>query len=192
MALIAERPHNKHVSSVFVRDGLKINSISVCEENNVEFITVELPGVVVHSVYKLPTEQFLLSPLGSRNMTHIVIDDFNSHNTLLGYTSTDNDGETVDLWAESNNLSRIHNAKPPKSFNSAIWKTGYNPDLIFSSANISNMCQKSVPIPPTQHHPIRVSVNSVIVAQPTTFRRLFNLKKADLEGFSADLDSNIE
>ena len=42
MTLVAERPHNKHGSSVFVRDGLKVNSISVCEEENVEFITVEL------------------------------------------------------------------------------------------------------------------------------------------------------
>ena len=56
MTLVAERPHNKHGSSVFVRDGLKVNSISVCEEENVEFITVELPGVVVHSLYKPPPE----------------------------------------------------------------------------------------------------------------------------------------
>ena len=97
MALVAERPHNKHGNSVFVRDGLKVNSISVCEEDNVEFITVELPGVVVHSVYKPPAEQFLLPPLGNINLLHIVIGDFNSHNTLWGYTSTDNDGEAVEL-----------------------------------------------------------------------------------------------
>ena len=108
--------------------------------------------------------------------------------------STDNDGEAVELWAESNNLSLIHNAKLPKSFNSAIWKKGYNPDLIFASSNISNMCEKSVldPIAHTQHRPICVSVNPVIVVQSTIFRRCFNLKKADWEGFSADLDSNIE
>ena len=50
MTLVAERKHNKHGSSVFIRDGLKVNIISVCEEGNVEFITVELPGVVVHSL----------------------------------------------------------------------------------------------------------------------------------------------
>ena len=30
----------EHGSSIFVRDGLKVNIISVCEEDNVEFITV--------------------------------------------------------------------------------------------------------------------------------------------------------
>ena len=95
MALVAERPHNKYGSSVLVRYGMKVNSIYVCEEDNVKFITVELPGVVVHSVYKSPAEQFLFSPLEGRNISHIVIGDFNSHTTLWGYTSTDNDGEAV-------------------------------------------------------------------------------------------------
>ena len=56
------------------------------------------------------------------------------------------------------------------------------------------MCEKSVfdPIPHTQHRPICVSVNPVIVSQPTTFKIRFNLMKADWKGFSADLDSNIE
>ena len=82
MALVAERPHNKHGSSDFVRDGPKVNSITVCEEDNVEFITVEISGIVVHSVYKPPTEQFVLPPVGSRNMPHIVIGDFNIPKTL--------------------------------------------------------------------------------------------------------------
>ena len=36
MALVAERPHNKHGSPVFIRDGLKVINISVCEGENVE------------------------------------------------------------------------------------------------------------------------------------------------------------
>ena len=156
MTLVAERPHNKHGSSVFVRDGLKVSSISVCEEENVEFITV----------------------------------DFNSHSTLWRYTTTTNDGEAVEQWADSNRLSLIHNAKLPKSFNSAIWKKEYNPDLIFVSSNISDMCEKSVldPIPRTQHRPICVTVHPVIVPQPTPFRRRFNLRKAKWDDFSTDFD----
>ena len=41
MTLVVERPHKKHV---FVNNGVKFNIISVCEEDNVEFITVEQPG----------------------------------------------------------------------------------------------------------------------------------------------------
>ena len=43
MVLVSVRPHNKHGSSVFIRDGQQVNNISVCEEENVELITVELP-----------------------------------------------------------------------------------------------------------------------------------------------------
>ena len=73
-----------------------------------------------------------------------------------------------------------------QSFNSAIWKKGYNPDLIFVSSNISDMCEMSVldPIPRTQH--------PVIVPQPTPFRRRFNLRKAKWDDFSADFDEAIE
>ena len=78
-------------ADVFVRDGLKVNNISVCEEDNVESITVELLGVVVHSVYIPPNEQFLPPPLGSRNMFHILSVDFSSHIILCGYTSTNHD-----------------------------------------------------------------------------------------------------
>ena len=156
MTLVAERPHNKHGSSVFIRVGLKVNSISVCEEENVEFITVELSGVAVHSLYKPPPELFLLPPLGQRIKPHFVLRNFNSHSTLWGYTTTDSDGEAVGQWADSNRLSLIHNVKLSKSFNSAIWKKGNNPDLIFVSSNITGMCEKFVldHITRTQHRPI--------------------------------------
>ena len=184
MALVAERPHNKHDSSVFIRDGLNVNNISVSEEENVELITVELPGVVVHSMYKQPPEPFWLPAVGQRNKPHIVIGHFNSHST------TNNDGEYVEQWADSNSLSLIHNVKLPKSFNSAICKNGYNPDLIVVSSTISDMCEISVldRIPRTQHRP----VNPVSVSQPTTSRRRFNLKKANWDGFSTEFDAAIE
>ena len=47
MTLVAERPHDKYGSVIFIRDDLKVNSISVTAANH-----VELPDVVVHSVYK--------------------------------------------------------------------------------------------------------------------------------------------
>ena len=95
MSLVVERPHNKHGSSVFIRDGLKVDNRSVCEEGNVELIKVELSGVIVHSMYKPPPEPFRLPALGQRNKPHIVIRDFNSHSTLWECTTTNNDGESV-------------------------------------------------------------------------------------------------
>ena len=61
------------------------------------------------------------------------------------------------------------------------------------SSNISDMREKSVlyPIPHTQHHPIYATVNPVIVPQPTTSRKRFNLKKAKWDGFSTEFDSTI-
>ena len=47
-------------------------------------------------------------------------------------------------------------------------------------------------IPHTQHCPICVRADPVIVAHPTPFRRRFNLRKADLNGYSMALHKLIE
>ena len=85
------------------------------------------------------------------------------------------------IYFYSSSFTIISRFELPKSFNSARWKKGYNPYLIFASESIANMCKKSVmdPIPHTQHRPICVSVQPVVVPQPTPFRRRFNFRKAD-------------
>ena len=100
----------------------------------------------------------------------------------------------MEEWADSNSLSLIRNAKLPKSFNSAIWKKEYNPDLIFVSSRISDMGEKSVldHIPRTQLRPICLTVNPAIVPQPTTSRICFNLRKTKWVGFSTEFDAAIE
>ena len=149
MILVAERLHDKYGNAIFIRDDLKVNNMSVTASNHVEMITAELPDVAVHFIYKPPSEQFVLPPLGHKSLPQIVIGDFNSHNAIWGYDATDNNGVTVVQWAESNSLTLIHDAKLQKYFNSARWKKGYNPDLNFASSIIDNMCVKSVlnPIP---------------------------------------------
>ena len=54
MTLVGERPHNKYRSASFIRDDLKV--ISVTAANHVEVITAKLSDVVVHSVYKPHTD----------------------------------------------------------------------------------------------------------------------------------------
>ena len=168
MSLVVERQHSKYGSAILIRNDLKVKKIYEIVQGTVELITIVMPGVVVHSVYKPPNDQFELPALGHRNLPHIVIGDFNSHSTTWGYTNTDNEGEAVEQWADSCDFTLIHDAKLPKSFNSARWKKGYNPDLIF------------------------VSVQPVVVPQPTHFRRRFNFRKADWNGYSTELDNSIE
>ena len=69
-----------------------------------------------------------------------------------------------------------------------------NPDLIFASSSTDNMCVKSVLNPNlhTQHLPICVTVNPVLVSRPTAFRRRFNLRKANWSGYATDVDILIE
>ena len=161
---------------------------------HVKMITSKLHDVVAHSVYRTPTEQFVLPPLGHRILPKIVIGVSNSHNTIWGYDDTYNNGVAVVQWAESNSLTLIHNVKLLKSFNSARWRKGYNPDPIFASFRIDNMCVKSVlnPIPGTQHRPICVTVNPVLVSRPTAFRRRFNPRMANWSAYATDIDILID
>ena len=56
MTLVAECPHDKYGTAIFIRDDLKVKSISAIAVNHVEVITAELPDVVVHSVYTPPRD----------------------------------------------------------------------------------------------------------------------------------------
>ena len=82
-----------------------MKDVSVLEQDNVELISIYMPGVIVHSVYKLPNEKFVLPALGCGNRAHIVIEYFNNHSTTWGYTTTGDNGEAVEQWADSCNLT---------------------------------------------------------------------------------------
>ena len=56
------------------------------------------------------------------------------------------------------------------------------------------MCVKSVlnPLPSTQHRPICVTVNPVLVSRPTAIKRRFNPTKENLSGYATDIDILID
>ena len=91
-----------------------------------------------------------------------------------------------ETWAEFSNYSLIHDAKLTKSFDSARWNRGYNPDVAFVSTKIASMWQRGVldPIPRTQHRPVRITIRSPVTAMHCRFRRRFNLKKANWSKFT--------
>ena len=73
MSLVVERPHNKYGSAILIRNDLKVKKIYERDQGTVEIITIVMPGVVVHSVYKPPNDPFELPALSHRNLPHIVI-----------------------------------------------------------------------------------------------------------------------
>ena len=50
MTLIAERHHSKYGSAILIRSEMKVKGVSVWDQDNVELISIEMPGIVVHSV----------------------------------------------------------------------------------------------------------------------------------------------
>ena len=108
MSLVAERPHNKCGSAILIKEDLKVENVYERVQGTVVIITIVMSGVVVHSVYKPPNEQFALPAFGHRDFPHIVIGDFNSHSTSWGYDTTNNNGEAVEQWAYSCDLTLMH------------------------------------------------------------------------------------
>ena len=82
MSIVAVHPHNKYGSTIFIRDDIKMKGISIHEEDDVELITIELCNAIIQSVSTPPNKQFILPPMQQGNKPHVVIGDFNSHNTL--------------------------------------------------------------------------------------------------------------
>ena len=96
-----------------------MESIHTDDQNNIETLSVDLGSIIITSVYKPPATPFKLPPLLLPHKNRIVIGDFNSHNIQWGYNSTNEDGNAVEQWSDSNQLSLVHDAKHPPSFNSA-------------------------------------------------------------------------
>ena len=76
-----ERAHNKYGSAILIQNDLKVKKIYERVQGTVEIVTIVMPEVVVHSVYKPQNDSFELPTLGHTNLPHIVIGDSNSHST---------------------------------------------------------------------------------------------------------------
>ena len=195
MDLIAEIPHEKHGSAIYVRSGSSVISTTTNNNNGIECLSAHLEGITITSVYKPPGVPFV--PAGqmvqSGMPSQVFIGDFNSHSTAWGYNNTYVDGECVQKWAEANHLRLVHDPKLPASFYSGRWKRGYNPDLIFGSDTIAEGCVKTIldPVPHTQHRPLCLQIKAVVTPKTVPHLRRFNFKKANWKSFSSDLDSYV-
>ena len=145
------------------------------DDNDIEFLTVELSNVTSKSVY------FFISLL-TLTPSHLSSSEIQQSQHSMGYKGTNNDGAAFEEWIDKHQLNLIHDPKLPPSFHSTRWMRGYNPDLAIVTNNISDMCKKivldSVPLI-TQYQSIGI----------LPFQRRFNYKKADWNGFAKELES---
>ena len=141
MTCIAELSHDKYESAIFVKEETTVESIHTDDQNNIEALSVDFGSIAVTSVYKPPATPFKLQPLLQPHKNRIAIGGFNSHNIQSGYNSLNKDGNAVEQWSDSNQLSLMHDAKHPPFFNSAKWKAGYNPDIAFVNQTIGSSCK---------------------------------------------------
>ena len=121
MVLVAERPNNNHSSFVFIRDGLKVNNISVYEEENVvELFTVELPCVVVHSVYKPPHKPFDFLYWDNEKVPHRNAQDILTATVHSGDTPQQTAMEN--LWSHGRTQIACHSYSPRNYRNHSTFK----------------------------------------------------------------------
>ena len=194
MHLVVYHASPVHGSAIYARDISIIMNSRDRSDEEIEILEVEMTHITIVSVYKPPLTPFRWpKTVNPRNKALIAIGDFNSHNTIWGYTQNNKDGETVEEWALNNNMAIVHNAKDKPSFMSARWRRGYNPDLAFVSSRLHTNFEKTVndPIPKSQHRPITLDVKPAIGSLDSKPIPRFNFRKAKWEDFTPELDSRI-
>ena len=183
-----------HGSAIFARDKSIILNSKDISDGGLEILQVDTEHINITTVYKPPPTNFTwpqTHQLG--NKACLVIGDFNSHSTSWGYSHTNSDGEAVENWASTHDLTLLHDAKDKASFQSARWRRGYNPDLAFVSSRHYQNVEKLIgdPIPKSQHRPIIIDTKPVIRPRETKPKPRFNFRKANWESFESDLEVGV-
>ena len=125
-----------------------------------KILSINLEGLTVTRIYKPPNTPFTYKDPPCHQSTQILMDYFNSHNTIWGYNETNENGKAVESWMDVKNLKLIHDPKGPSLFNSQRHKRGYNPDLLLASQEIAPNCNKITldAVPRSQHCLIAVKI----------------------------------
>lgn len=127
--------HHYHVKfglATYVKDDL-LPSTQVIASNSTFYAGITINDLTIVNVYKPQSANLEENVLPKFDKPSIVLGDFNSHNTLWGYTSDDNDGNKVKDWMERQNYSLLFDSNDPGTFQSRTWNQSYTPDLCFVS-----------------------------------------------------------
>jgi len=108
-------------------------SISLQNNQRLEWLCVDVAGYKIVKVYKPPRSRFTPTTIPTFTYPSLYVGDFNCQHVNWGYNTTYPDGESLDPWATSDNLGLLYNPKETASFFCHCWNVGTNPDLAFTS-----------------------------------------------------------
>ena len=194
MHLIIHRPSRVHGSAIYAREKSAIVQSDDLSYGEIEILQIKMKQITIVSVYKPPPVPFNWPANHNiNNQVCLILGDFNSHSTTWGYNETNTDGDAVERWAIGKDLCLLHNSKDEPSFQSARWRRGYNPDLIFvTSRHIGNFTKYvEDPIPRSQHRPLSIIAKPVIAPIKSRPINRFNFRKAGWDKFTEELDNRV-
>ena len=195
MSLIAERPHSKYGSAILIRDDMKVDNVYERVQGTVELITILMSGVVVHSVYKPPNDQFALPALDHRDLPHIITEipiATVPHGVMTQQITMGKRLNSGQIHATSHSFMMLN------CRTSSTVQNGRKATTQISSLHLvaSRTCVRSqswtLSRTPNNARSVFVSAHPVMVPQTIPFRRRFNFIKADWNGYSTELDKLIE
>lgn len=195
--IIGATYHRSHGIATYIRNSIEnAELISEDIEFGIHRLVIDLGGMKIINIYKPPTIKWQNNVLPIYSHPAVYAGDFNSHHGNWGYASNDECGTMLSEWAETANLHLVFDAKGRKTFQSARWKRGYNPDLCFVSGDNAN---KPVPItrqvssdfPHSQHRPVILEIGKKIPIIRSSPRPRWNFQKAKWDLFAGDLDKIV-
>jgi len=101
-------------------------------------LCTDVAGYKIINVHKPPCLRFTTTAIPTFLHPSLYVGDFNCQHVNWGYNKTSPDGESLESWATSNNLTLLYNPKETVSFFSCNWNIGINPDLAFASFGQDN------------------------------------------------------
>lgn len=197
-ALAAATYHTTYGTATYVRNNIEaVNNMVSTTVGNMYVTRIKISNMEIINLYKPPAQAWNDNTIRDIHHPAIIMGDFNCHSTQWGYNYTNQDGEEVSKWAETQNTFLIYDPKDRGTFHSARWGRDYSPDLCFVTKDVLNKplrCNKKVlsDFPRSQHRPVLLNVGTQIPLIRSIPKPRWNFGKADWESFTSELEFNIQ
>lgn len=89
--MVIAHHHDKFGLATYVKNDL-LPLVQILPSTSSFYIAIKINDITINNVYKPPSAEFDDALFPSFEKSSVVIDDFNSHNTLWGYDDNDRDG----------------------------------------------------------------------------------------------------